>query len=140
MTKKSEPPAGDGRVSSALEIHREVQEEFEEAAQRGSGGPRQLAEKLRQGYPASPELSGGDIDAAWDSDSGEEAVAGDSPTPDQDQVDEIGKAMGLVYQEGEPLHTTEKLEKRDEHRFELDPASSEGYPERLKHEGEYEEK
>lgn len=86
-------------------------------------------------------LSGGDVDAAWeDADVGEESMGGENPTPDQDAVDELGKAVGIIYEDGELLHTTEKLEARDEHRWELDPASSEGFDERMKHEGEYEEK
>jgi Family of unknown function (DUF6335) len=140
-TKTSEPPPVEGRESERFDPSAEVREEFEEAAQQGSGGPRQLAEKLRQNAPAaSPELSGGDVDAAWETESGEEAVGGDSPTPDQGIVDELGEALGVVYQEGEPLHTTEKLEERDEHRWELDPASSEGFGGRSRHEGKYEEK
>ena len=46
-------------------------------------------------------------------------------------VDEIGRAVGVTYQEGEPLRTGEKEHERDEHRWELDPASAEDYPHRL---------
>jgi hypothetical protein len=80
----------------------------------------------------SASLSGGDIDARWDQaeSSGEESVGGSAPTPDQDVVDEIGEAAGVTYQDGEPLRAGEKEEERDEHRWELDPASSEDYAER----------
>ena len=71
---------------------------------------------------------------------GEESVGGENPTPDQSVVDELGKAVGILYDDGEPLNTTEKVEARDQHRWELDPASSEGFDERMKHEGEYEKK
>jgi hypothetical protein len=122
-------------------VGEEVRQEFEEAAQHGSGGPRQLDEKLRQHHSTSPALSGGDVDAAWeDAAVGEESVGGANPTPDQNVVDELGKAAGISYSEGEPLHTTEEVEARDQHRWELDPASSEGFSERIKHEGDYEEK
>jgi len=81
--------------------------------------------------PAEAVLTGGDVDAAWDQAAvGDEAVGGSSPTPDQDIVDEIGKALGVTYAEGEPLHTTEKIARRDEERWELNPASSEDYVER----------
>jgi hypothetical protein len=81
--------------------------------------------------PSGTVLAGGDIDAAWDqADVGEETVGGTTPTPDQDIVDEIGRAVGVNYEDGEPLHTTEKLERRDEQRWELDPASSEDFAER----------
>ena len=61
--------------------------------------------------------------------SGEEAPGGDNSTPDQDVVDEIGKAVGLEYQDAEELDT-DKVAERDKHRWELDPASSEDYKER----------
>ena len=81
--------------------------------------------------PPEAVLSGGDVDAAWDQAAvGDETVGGSSPTPDQDIVDEIGKALGVNYGEGEPLRTTEKIERRDEKRWELNPASSEDYVER----------
>lgn len=117
----------------------EVKGEFFDASQLGSDG--QLIKKLQEHHATSPMLSGGDIDAAWeDADVGEESVGGGNPTPDQNVVEELGKAMGVNYEEGELLHTTEKLEARDQHRWELDPASSEGFAERMKHEGEYEER
>ena len=81
--------------------------------------------------PPDAVLAGGDIDAAWDqAAAGEETVGGTTPTPDQDIVDEIGRAVGVEYEDAEPLHTTEKLERRDEQRWELHPASSEDFTER----------
>jgi hypothetical protein len=140
--KKKEKFIDMGRVESEkFEPSEEVRNEFDEAAQINLGGQGQLIEKLREHNSSSPSLSGGDIDAAWeDSDVGEESVGGENPTPDQDVVDELGEAVGLIYEDGELLHTTEKIEARDKHRWELDPASSEGFGERMKHEGEYEEK
>lgn len=76
------------------------------------------------------ELAAGDVDAAADPDVGEETVGGSIPTPDQDIVDEIGKAAGVTYQDNEPLRFDDKLAERDERRWELDPASSEDYQER----------
>lgn len=141
MTKQKQEQLLDlGRAESEIfEPTEEVRIEFEEAAQLGSAG--QLMGKLREHHASSPTLSGGDLDAAWeDVDVGEESVGGGNPTPDQDVVDELGKAVGLIYEDGEPLHTTEKIEARDQQRWELDPASSEGFAQRMKHEGEYEEK
>jgi len=89
--------------------------------------------RLDSPIPADAVLSGGDIDAAWDQAAvGDETVGGSSPTPDQDIVDEIGKALGVTYADGEPLHTTEKIARRDEARWELHPASSEDYAERTR--------
>ncbi len=78
-------------------------------------------------------LSGGDVDATWSgTDDGEEAVGGSTPTPDQDVVDELGKAVGVTYEDNEPLRFGDKVADRDAQRWELDPASSEGYQERLR--------
>ena len=52
------------------------------------------------------------------------------PTPDQDVVDDIGKALGVEYQDNEELKAGDKVTERDEHRWELDPASAEDYKER----------
>ena len=77
-------------------------------------------------------LSGGDIDAARSgTDAGEETVGGSIPTPDQDVVDELGKAVGITYDDAEPLRFGDKVADRDAQRWELNPASSEGYRERL---------
>jgi hypothetical protein len=84
-------------------------------------------------HSTSPVLSAGDLDARWDEaeSSGEETAGGSQPTPDQEVVDEIGRAIGVTYQEGEVLKAGEKEAERDRHRWELDPASSEDYQERL---------
>ena len=79
---------------------------------------------------------GGDIDARWeDADgSGEESVAGSAPTPGQDNVQEMGEALGITYQDNEELKAGEKERSRDKHRWELDPASSEDYQDRAREE------
>lgn len=56
---------------------------------------------------------------------------------DEDVVDEIGKAVGVTYHEGELLRIGQKEEERDAHRWELDPASAEDYVQRA-HEPELE--
>jgi hypothetical protein len=58
-------------------------------------------------------------------------VGGSTPTPDQDVVDELGKAVGITYDDAEPLRFGDKVADRDAQRWELNPASSEGYRERL---------
>lgn len=109
-------------------IENEVRKEFEDAADLGESGGEQLARKMRENHGTSPVLSGGDIDAAWeDSDVGEESVGGDNPTPDQSVVEDLGRAVGLTYQDDEPLHSESKIHERDVHRWELDPASAEDY-------------
>ena len=118
------------------EADEEIRQEFEEAQKLASGG-EQIRRELREHHSRTPELSGGDIDADWArADIGDETVGGSSPTPDQDVVDELGLAVGLTYEDNEPLHTTEKVDERDRKRWELDPASSEDYNDRVNREGE----
>ena len=93
---------------------------------------RRCSESLREHNETSPELTGGDVDADWEDaySVGDEAPGGDNPTPDQDRVDDIGKALGVEYQDNEPLKGSDKIAERDRHRWELDPASSEDYEDR----------
>ena len=88
----------------------------------------------RRNYTArNPTLTGGDVDAGWEyADIGEETVGGSNPTPDQDMVDDLGEAVGVTYQDNEPLKFGDKLEARDRSRWELDQASSDDYQERVK--------
>ena len=72
---------------------------------------------------AGARLSGGDVDADWQraESTGEETVGGSVATPDQDVVDEIGRALG-VEQESEAEVTTsaEILSRRDRLRWHLE--------------------
>jgi Family of unknown function (DUF6335) len=123
-----------GRLETEIyEPDPEVKEEFAEAAVLGDPSRRALLDKLRENAPAeSPTVSGGDVDAAWDQSdaSGEETVGGSNPTPDQDIVEDLGKAAGLTYQDNEPLDPNEKVAERDRHRWELEPESSEDFEDR----------
>jgi Family of unknown function (DUF6335) len=98
------------------------------AARSGRHGMR---EARLQHNETSPELTGGDVDASWEDaySTGDEAPGGDNPTPDQDRVDDIGKALGVQYEDSEELKAADKISERDRHRWELDPASAEDYPE-----------
>src|SRR5262245_21884662 len=118
------------KPSTNVGSEEEVRQEFDDAQNLGSGSD-QLLGRLRDHHSRTPKLSGGDIDAAWDqADAGEETVGGSNPTPDQDVVDELGEAVGLTYQDNEPLDTEEKLSERDRQRWELEPESSEDYQDR----------
>jgi hypothetical protein len=95
-------------------------------------GQAEIAEHLADHTETGPEITGGDVDATWESAyaTGDEAPGGDNPTPDQDVVDEIGRSLGLVYEDSEELKGAEKITERDKHRWELDPASAEDFEER----------
>jgi hypothetical protein len=103
-----------------------------ESSAKARSGQNEMREHLRGHNEASPALTAGDVDADWEQaySSGDEAPGGDNPTPDQDVVDEIGHALGVEYDDNEELKGADKISERDKHRWELDPASSEGYPER----------
>ena len=94
-------------------------------------GRRELRERLNEHTETSPALTAGDVDADWESaySVGDEAPGGDNPTPDQDVVDDIGRAVGVQYDDNEELKGEAKISKRDKHRWELDPASAEDFNE-----------
>ena len=95
-------------------------------------GRHELQETRREHNEVSPDLTAGDVDADWEDaySVGDEAPGGDNPTPDQDRVDDIGKALGVQYEDNEELKASDKIAKRDKHRWELDPASSDDYKDR----------
>jgi len=71
----------------------------------------------------SPRLTGGDVDADWQAaySSGEESVGGSVATPDQDVVDEIGRALGVEQAADAPVRSSEELlHARDRLRWHLE--------------------
>ncbi len=104
----------------------DILQDFAERQGFATGSP-EFQEKLEEHHSQGPRLAGGDVDAAWDQSnaSGEEDPGGTAPTPDQDIVEDIGSAVGITYNDDEPLQTTDCLEERDEHRWELDQKSVE---------------
>jgi hypothetical protein len=94
-------------------------------------GREDLLQHIKERTETSPAITAGDVDADWQLaySSGDEAPGGDNPTPDQDVVDESGEALGVNYEEGEELQGAAKIEDRDKHRWELDPASKDDFDE-----------
>lgn len=92
-------------------------------------GQQELKDKLRKNTSASPALTAGDVDADWEAAEtvGDEAPGGDNPTPDQDVVDEIGRALGVEYEDDEELQGGAEIAQRDAHRWELDPSSKDDF-------------
>ena len=63
-----------------------------------------------------------DDDAMGNEYVGEEVPGGSSPTPDQNSVDDIGRAYGLQEEDSGVLRSAaEVLDRRDKHRSELQP-------------------
>jgi uncharacterized protein DUF6335 len=101
-----------------------------------SAGSRKLAERLKNDPLADPVVTGGDLDAQVESAqfSGDESPVSSMTTPEDNDVETIGRAMGVTYQENEELRAGEKERDRDKHRWELDPASSDDYQDRTRDE------
>jgi len=148
-TKRSTgTPAGAGtaRRAPGLDRARKQLREVEETVQgppssldpdlrlssAAASGRRKLQHSVAEHNETSPAMTGGDVDADWEEAYavGDEAPGGDNPTPDQDRVDDIGKALGVEYQDNEELKGADKIADRDRHRWELDPASSDDYKDR----------
>jgi len=146
-TKRSTgTPAGAGttkspRLERARRQLREIEEgvptppsslDMDREPSAARSGRQRLQEARADHTETSPVLTGGDVDADWEDaySVGDEAPGGDNPTPDQDRVDDIGKALGVTYDDNEELKAADKIADRDKHRWELDPASSEDYTDR----------
>jgi len=136
--------AGDSRRAPALERERRRLREIDETVpsppsslnpnrlhpSAARSGRSALQHAKKQHTEITPEITGGDVDADWEDAYavGDEAPGGDNPTPDQDRVDDIGRALGVQYADNEELKPADKIASRDKHRWELDPASAEDYP------------
>jgi uncharacterized protein DUF6335 len=95
-------------------------------------GRAEMAETLADHAGMTPAITAGDVDVDVEDAyfTGDESPGGDNPTPDQDVVDDIGKALGVQYDDNEELKASDKISERDKHRWEMDPASSEDYKDR----------
>jgi hypothetical protein len=84
-----------------------------------------------QDLPDESAPTGGDVDVnPYLADVvGEEAIGGTAPTPDQNVVDDLGASAGIDIPDQGILHTTEMLERRNDHRWELEPESAEDFGE-----------
>jgi hypothetical protein len=106
----------------------DIEEFMEQEISRAPKDPELLAHRLRNNTAASPSDAGGDLDANWEdvNESGSETVAGDNPTPDQSDVEENAKALGVSFEDNQELDFEKQIEKRDRDRFELNESSKMG--------------
>lgn len=82
-----------------------------------------LLEEVASHHETSPRLTGGDPDADWKRaySSGDEAVGGSVATPDQDVVDELGRALGVEQESDAEVRTSDEiLRRRDRFRWHLE--------------------
>lgn len=110
-------------IPSSLDMNR--------AASSAKSGRAELRDKLAKSTGGGAALTAGDVDADWQSAEavGDEAPGGDNPTPDQDVVDDIGRALGVEYEDDEELQGGDEIADRDRHRWELDPSSKDDFDE-----------
>ena len=85
-----------------------------------SGRQAQAVNQLRRARFAA--ITGGDVDADMESAyfTGDETPAGNNPTPDQNDVDELGHSMGVEYQGNQELQGGAEVAQRDKHRWETE--------------------
>ena len=139
-TRPAKVEASRGRPTPPVTLARD-RRQLSSAERFDSGSDERLVASARAGHDAlrhhieqhtetSPELTAGDVDAHWEDAYaiGDEAPGGDNPTPDQDRVDDIGKAFGIEYENSDDLLGGDELAERDKHRWELDPASADDWP------------
>jgi Family of unknown function (DUF6335) len=105
---------------------------MDRSASAARSGREEMKERQREHTSTSPALTAGDVDADWEAaeTTGDEAPGGDNPTPDQDVAEEIGKALGVEYDDDEELKGGDEIVERDRKRWELDPASSDDFDDR----------
>ncbi len=108
---------------SALDSEMAPEEEMVET------GRRLVERDFEKYYAARPEMTAGDVNASWQEaeETGAESPGGHVATPDQDNVDEIGRAVGMEFQDNQELCAPEEvLSRRDRRRWELDKRSADG--------------
>ena len=102
----------------------------------GMVDPRPVAgqrlETLQSPGTADGHITGGDLDDdVYQAEVvGEEAIGGQTPTPDQNVTEELQQGMGIAAADGSTVRTNARLKWRDQHRWQLDPESAEDYQER----------
>ena len=92
-------------------------------------GRRLVEREFEKYHSVGQELTAGDVDAKWQEaeDSGAETPGGHVTTPDQDNVDEIGRAVGIEFQDNQELSAPgDILSRRDRRRWEMDKRSADG--------------
>lgn len=88
-----------------------------------------VVREFRMPHLDTSSLTGGDPDDDWYQAEvvGEEAVGGQTPTPDQNVTEGLLLSVGIPSVDGEPVETWVRLQHRDDRRWELEPESAEDY-------------
>ncbi len=109
-------------------ISPEIAELIDQEIHSAPKAPNELRQRLKDHHSSSPKDSGGDVDASWEevNSSGSESVFGHNPTPDQSDVEENAHAVGIDFEDNEPLDFVKKIGRRDSSRWELEEGSKQG--------------
>ena len=110
-TKKSAAPVATLRTPpSSLDL-----DQTPSAARSG----RQAMSDNQRRHAKFAAITGGDVDVDMESAyfSGDEGPGGDNPTPDQNDVGELGHAVGIEYADNQELKGGEEVAERDKHRW-----------------------
>jgi hypothetical protein len=133
-----EPPPDQASATPTPEEYVADEEDDETEPPHGSSATAAAAEALHAGVfpeaPPAPEvpgedqrLQGGDpeVDPLENEFSGDELPGSSMATPEQNDVDEIGRAYGITEEDAGELQLGEEpVARRDTKRWELDPASA----------------
>jgi len=102
----------EGDESKEVALREQVRQEFVDAEEHGAG-PERLMRERGEPHETLPRPLDSKDDASWAN----------------INVDQLGEAFGLVYEDEEPLNTIAKIEDRDDNRWSMDPASAEDFGE-----------
>lgn len=107
MNSRDHKPT-DSKERPDTSIEKQVKQEFEHSAAKGEPVPEQIENELAEQDYMLPSPMNSLEDAAFTN----------------IDADEIGRAFGVANQRNEPLDIVDKVEKRDEDRWVLNPASA----------------
>ena len=115
-------------LASAREEHREpppAVSPTELASEAAQTGLEDVEPADDEPLPGESSLQAGDpdVDPLDNEYTGDDIPGGATPTPDQNDVDEVGRAYGLPDTADGLVSTEEQVSRRDQARWELDPRS-----------------
>jgi Family of unknown function (DUF6335) len=108
--KQSKAPATLRTPPSSLDLNR--------TASAARSGRQAMADNQRR-HAKFAAITGGDVDVDLESAyfSGDEGPGGDNPSPDQNDVGELGHAVGIEYADNQELKGGAEVAERDKHRW-----------------------
>jgi hypothetical protein len=92
-----------------------------------------LEQSMEVGEAKDPDEALGEADPpaeALDEAAQGRGVTSDEASKGTGEIDAMGSAAGLVVRDDKPFRGIDEVERRDDHRWELDPASAEDDPAR----------